>query len=154
MCACVMEIELKQERESPSAFVVKSVPNHVSLLQSDSCSVPGQTSMLMSDMPGVFCVWFKVCQEVHRGERVPSLLDPEPLVSHHITNLLPPAVGADPATKQLLPGCRTEHSRRSFVPIAIRLQTVQRFLPTGPSLGQPRWSKMPAHADYHRLFML
>lgn len=76
--------------------------------------MPGQTNMLMSVMPGVFCVLLKVCQEVHRGEHVSSLLNPKPLVSHHITNLPPPAECADPATKHLLPGCCTEHFRLSF----------------------------------------
>lgn len=133
-------------------FAVESIPNHVSRLQWDPCSAPGQTNMLMSDMPGVFCVLFKVCQEVHRGECVSSLLNPEPLVSHHITNLPPPAVCADPATKHLIPGCCTEHFGLSFVPTAIRLQTVQSFLPHWP---RPEPAKrVPAHADYYGLFML
>lgn len=81
---------------------------------------------------GFFFVLFKVCQKVHRRECVSSLLFPEPLVSHYITNLPSPAVCADPATKNLLPGCSAENCWRPFVPRAIRLQTLQSFLPHWP----------------------
>lgn len=88
-------------------------------------------NMLMSDMPGVFlcvCVLFKVCQEVHRGECVSSPLNPEPLVSHHLTNLPPPRARADQATKA--PSSRRLH--RALQASAVRLETVQSFLPTSP----------------------
>lgn len=109
--------EKKGMKRIPILFVVEFIPNPASGLQWDPCSTPGQTNMLMSDMPAFFIfltVLFKVCQEVHRGERVSSLLNPEPLVSHHITNLPPPAVCADPATKRLLPGCCTRALQELF----------------------------------------
>lgn len=112
----------KKNKNPQIQFVLQSIPNHVSRLRWHPCSAAGR-NMLMPHMPGVCCVLFKVCQEVHRGECVSSLLNPEPLVSHHITNLPPPAVCADPATKHFLPGCCTEHLRRLFAPTAIRLQT-------------------------------
>lgn len=112
----------KKKKNPQIQFVLQSIPNHVSRLRWHPCSAAGR-NMLMPHMPGVCCVLFKVCQEVHRGECVSSLLNPEPLVSHHITNLPPPAVCADPATKHFLPGCCTEHLRRLFAPTAIRLQT-------------------------------
>ena len=144
----------REKKKNPQIqFVLLSIPNHVSRLRRHPCSAPGH-DMLIPHMPGVCCVLFKVCQEVHRGECVSSLLNPEPLVSHHITNLPPPAVCADPATKHFLPGCCTEHLRRLFVPTAIRLQTVRCFLPDWlqpPPATRVLKQDAAAHPDYHGL---
>lgn len=142
---------------------VESIPNHVSRLPRDPCSAPRSDRYVdvryARGFFGVFFlrVLFKVCQGLRRGERVSSPLNPEPLVSHHITNLLPPAVCADPATKRLLP--RLLHRALQALLCADSHQTsdcTELPAPLAPASAQPRgcWSTMPAHADCHGLFVL
>lgn len=64
-----------------------------------------------------------------------SQLNLEPLVSHHITHLPPPAVCADPATKHLLPllvdralqalfrACGNHTSERAQLPAPVALDS-------------------------------
>lgn len=103
----------------------------------------------MSHMPGVLCALFKVCQEVHRGKCVSSsLLNLEPLVSHHITNLPPPAVCADQLQSTVFPAATQSTSGTVLCQQPSHFKLYRAFCPTGPSLSQLRacWERMSANA--------